>query len=221
MLVASVSLTLRPGEIVGLLGPNGAGKTTSFYLLAGIEQTESGRIILDQKDITHMSLSERSKAGLAYLAQDSSIFQGLTVEENIRCALELSNQKLEHSLEEEINAVLNKMHLTKVRDTLGKQLSGGERRRCEISRLLCCNPKYILLDEPFAGIDPISVKEAQAIISDLASSGIGVLITDHNYRELLGICTRAYFIYEGAIIIEGDEETIRAHPIVKKIYFGQ
>ncbi|MDI9347290.1 MAG: LPS export ABC transporter ATP-binding protein [Methylacidiphilales bacterium] len=221
VLVNNVSISLHPGEIVGLLGPNGAGKTTCFYLIAGIEKTENGVIRLDDTDITAMNLAQRALSGLAYLPQEASIFQSLSVEDNLRVAIELIGVTDENEITKIIGTFLEQMHLTHLAKTRGTNLSGGERRRVEIARLLCTNPKYILLDEPFAGIDPISVIETQYLIAQLSSKGIGVLITDHNYRELLSICKRVYFLYEGSILVEGNETEITSHPIVKKIYLGE
>ena len=219
-IVSGVSISLRPKEIVGLLGPNGAGKTTCFYIIAGIEKQDIGSITLNGKDISTINLSERSSYGLAYLPQESSIFRGLTVEDNLRASLELKGVNDIQKLDEEIDTYLSLMSLKRVKKTMGSQLSGGERRRVEIARLLCQEPHYLLLDEPFAGIDPISVTETQKIIKNLSELGLGILITDHSYRDLLPICERAYFLENGSITVEGNEETIVNNEAVQKNYLG-
>lgn len=218
--VKDVSLHVHRGEIVGLLGPNGAGKTTSFYMIVGLIPSDSGTITLGNQDITRQPVHARAKLGLSYLPQESSIFRKLTVAQNIMAILELRDDlsklertaKLEHLLEE--------FRITHIRDTLGMSLSGGERRRAEIARTLATDPKFILLDEPFAGIDPISVLDVKRIISHLKSRGIGVLITDHNVRDTLGICERATIVSQGTIICEGSPETILANEEVRSVYLG-
>lgn len=219
-IVKDVSMTLHPNEIVGLLGPNGAGKTTTFYLIAGIEKKDGGAILLNGDDISNLNLAERSKYGLAYLPQEKSIFQELSVEDNLRVSLELKGVTNQVAIADKIESILELMRLKRFRYTQGMFLSGGECRRTEIARLLCQDPKYLLLDEPFAGIDPISVRDTQKMIKELSSTGLGILVTDHNYRDLLSICDRTYFISEGRIVVEGDESIIRNHPIVKKMYLG-
>lgn len=218
--VKDVSLHVNRGEIVGLLGPNGAGKTTSFYMIVGLIPVDGGRITLDDHDLTPLPVHARAKQGISYLPQESSIFRKLTVAQNIMAILELRDDlskterlaKLEHLLEE--------FRITHIRDTLGMSLSGGERRRAEIARTLATDPKFILLDEPFAGIDPISVLDVKRIISHLKSRGIGVLITDHNVRDTLGICERATIVSQGKIICEGDPDTVLANEEVRQVYLG-
>jgi len=219
--VKNASLVVNAGEVVGLLGPNGAGKTTSFYMIVGLIPTDAGEITLDGKNIEHLPLHTRAKLGIGYLPQEASVFRKLCVSENIMAVLEVrrdlskaeKNDKLEHLLQE--------LHITHIRDSLGMSLSGGERRRVEIARALAADPQFILLDEPFAGVDPLSVIDIQKIIAQLQQSGIGVLITDHNVRETLGICERAYIINAGEVIAEGTPEQILTNPIVKQVYLGE
>jgi len=219
--VKGVSMEVENGEVVGLLGPNGAGKTTSFYMIAGLIPVEHGTISLGDQDITQLSMHDRAKQGLSYLAQEPSVFRKLSVQNNILAILETQpNLSLEqrHELCDQLLADFNIGHL---RDNMAMGLSGGERRRLEIARALSVKPKFILLDEPFAGVDPISVVDIQKIIKDLAERGIGILITDHNVRETLGICNRAYIINEGKLIAEGDPETILENEEVRKVYLGK
>lgn len=219
--VDQISVSVKSGEIVGLLGPNGAGKTTFFYLLVGLIQSDQGKILLDQEDITNLPIHIRAAKGIGYLPQEASIFRKLTVDENILAILEL---KKELSLEErlaELENLLREFHISHLRDHLGITLSGGERRRVEIARALAVNPRFILLDEPFAGIDPISVVDIKRIIKHLSERGIGVLITDHNVRETLNICEKAYIVNEGQIICEGPPTEVLEHPKVREVYLGE
>lgn len=219
--VNQVSLTIESGKIVGLLGPNGAGKTTCFYLLVGLIQSDQGKILLDQEDITNLPIHIRAAKGIGYLPQEPSIFRKLTVSENILAILEI---RKELSLEErlaELENLLREFHISHLRNHLGITLSGGERRRVEIARALAANPRFILLDEPFAGIDPISVVDIKRIINHLGERGIGVLITDHNVRETLNICQKAYIVNEGQIICEGSSTEILEHPKVREVYLGE
>ena len=219
--VNQISVSVKSGEIVGLLGPNGAGKTTFFYLLVGLIQSDQGKILLDQENITNLPIHIRAAKGIGYLPQEASIFRKLTVRENILAILEL---KKELSLEEritELENLLREFHISHLRDNLGITLSGGERRRVEIARALAVNPRFILLDEPFAGIDPISVVDIKRIITHLSERGIGVLITDHNVRETLNICEKAYIVNEGKIICEGSPTEILEHPKVREVYLGE
>lgn len=219
--VKSVSLTVDSGEVVGLLGPNGAGKTTSFYMIVGLVPCDQGRITLDGEDITNFPLHARARLGIGYLPQEASVFRKLSVADNLLAILqtraEMSPQQQQAKLEE----LLGELHITHIRDSLGMSLSGGERRRVEIARALATDPKFILLDEPFAGVDPISVLDIQRIISHLTERNIGVLITDHNVRETLGICHRSYIMNEGEVIAEGDPNIILRDPQVKDVYLGQ
>lgn len=219
--VNQISVSVKSGEIVGLLGPNGAGKTTFFYLLVGLIQSDQGKILLDQENITNLPIHIRAAKGIGYLPQEASIFRKLTVHDNILAILEL---KKELSLEErltELENLLREFHISHLRDNLGITLSGGERRRVEIARALAVNPRFILLDEPFAGIDPISVVDIKRIITHLSQRGIGVLITDHNVRETLNICEKAYIVNEGQIICEGSPTEILEHPKVREVYLGE
>ena len=219
--VKGVSLQIAAGESVGLLGPNGAGKTTTFYMIVGLVRPNSGSITLDGQDITKLPMHARARLGVGYLPQEASVFRKLSVKDNIYAILEsrkeLSRAKRESKLEE----LLEELHITHIRDSLGISLSGGERRRVEIARALAADPLFILLDEPFAGVDPISVIDIQKIIRQLTDRGIGVLITDHNVRETLGICNRAYILSEGQLIAEGTPETVLANEQVKKVYLGE
>ncbi len=219
--VKGVSLQIAAGESVGLLGPNGAGKTTTFYMIVGLVRPNSGSIQLDGEDITKLPMHARARLGVGYLPQEASVFRKLSVKDNIYAILEsrkdLSRAKRESKLEE----LLEELHITHIRDSLGISLSGGERRRVEIARALAADPLFILLDEPFAGVDPISVIDIQKIIRQLTDRGIGVLITDHSVRETLGICDRAYILSEGQLIAEGTPETVLANEQVKKVYLGE
>jgi len=220
-IIKDVSLSVSSGEVVGLLGPNGAGKTTCFYMIVGLVQTDKGCVTIDGKDITHFPMHGRAEAGLGYLPQEASIFRKLTVAENIYGILELRTDLTDAQKKEKLEYLLQEFHITHIRDSLGMSLSGGERRRAEIARALATDPKFILLDEPFAGVDPISVNDIQGIINHLKSLGIGVLITDHNVRETLGICDKAYIVGEGYIIAEGQSEDVLSNQKVKDIYLGE
>lgn len=218
--VIDVSLEIRSGEIVGLLGPNGAGKTTCFYMIVGLVPADRGRITIDSQDITPLPMHGRARKGIGYLPQEASVFRKLTVRDNIMAILEtrkgLSRADRDNKLEE----LLEEFHITHIRDSVGMALSGGERRRVEIARALAMEPAFILLDEPFAGVDPISVSDIKHIIRHLRDKGIGVLITDHNVRETLDICETAYIVSGGHIIASGNSETILANQQVKEVYLG-
>ena len=218
--VKGVTIEVKQGEIVGLLGPNGAGKTTSFYMIVGLVKPDSGRVFLDDKEITKVPMYKRSKMGIGYLPQEVSVFRKLSVEDNILAILQmtkLSKTKQKERLEE----LLNEFGLQHVRKNLGNKLSGGEKRRTEIARGLAINPKFILLDEPFAGVDPIAVEDIQRIVLDLQKKNIGILITDHNVQETLGIVDRAYLLFEGAILKSGTAEALADDEQVKRVYLGQ
>jgi lipopolysaccharide export system ATP-binding protein len=218
--VKGVSLEVEQGEIVGLLGPNGAGKTTSFYMITGLIKPNSGRIFLDDEEITNLPMYQRAQKGLGYLAQEASVFRTLTVEDNLMAVMEMSTLTKEER-NERLESLIEEFHLTKVRKSLGIQLSGGERRRCEIARALAIDPKFILLDEPFAGVDPIAVEDIQHIIAKLKTRNIGVVITDHNVHETLAITDRSYLLYEGVILESGSAEVLSNNPEVRKKYLGQ
>ena len=217
--VDGVSISVEQGSVVGLLGPNGAGKTTTFYMIVGIEKPDSGTVMLDGKDISAMPMYERARAGIGYLPQEASIFSKMTVEDNIMAILETTDLNASER-EAKMNALLDEFRLNHVRKSEGKALSGGERRRVEIARALATDPAFILLDEPFAGIDPIAVADIQGMIAHLAQRGIGVLITDHNVRETLSIVDKAYILAEGHILLHGDSETIANDPVARKYYLG-
>lgn len=219
--VRGASFEVRTGEVVGLLGPNGAGKTTAFYMVAGLLSCDAGAISLGGSDITALPVHRRAMLGLGYLPQEPSIFRKLSVEQNILAILELRTELGRDARKEELNRLLDEFQLHRVRKSPGASLSGGERRRVEIARTLARTPLYLLLDEPFAGIDPISVTEIQGIIAELAQRGIGVLITDHNVRETLGICNRAYILHEGAVIASGDPDALLEDPKVRSVYLGE
>ncbi|MEQ8659223.1 MAG: LPS export ABC transporter ATP-binding protein, partial [Gammaproteobacteria bacterium] len=218
--VKGVSLSVRGGEVIGLLGPNGAGKTTSFYMIVGLVASEGGSIRLDDQDLTHLPMDVRARKGLGYLPQEASVFRKLTVAQNILGVLEILPGLNAHQRQRRLDALLHEFHIEHIRDNLGMSLSGGERRRVEIARALATEPRFILLDEPFAGVDPISVGDIQRIIRHLKQIGIGVLITDHNVQETLRICDRAYIVNEGTIIAEGDAETILRDEKVRQVYLG-
>ena len=217
--VDGVSISVEQGSVVGLLGPNGAGKTTTFYMIVGIEKPDAGTVMLDGKDISAMPMYERARAGISYLPQEASIFSKMTVEDNIMAILETTDLNASER-EAKMNALLDEFRLNHVRKSEGKALSGGERRRVEIARALATDPAFILLDEPFAGIDPIAVADIQGMIAHLAQRGIGVLITDHNVRETLSIVDKAYILAEGHILLHGDSETIANDPVARKYYLG-
>jgi lipopolysaccharide export system ATP-binding protein len=218
--VKSVSLHVRGGEIVGLLGPNGAGKTTCFYMIVGLINNDSGVIRLNDKTISHLAMHQRAKLGIGYLPQEASVFRNLTVQQNILAILQLRKDLDSSARKQKLENLLEEFQIEHLRETEGISLSGGERRRVEIARALANNPEFILLDEPFAGVDPISVIEIQTIIRQLAERGIGVLITDHNVRETLGICDRAYVMGDGEVLAEGSPTHILENKIVRKIYLG-
>lgn len=217
--VDGVSFTVEQGTVVGLLGPNGAGKTTTFYMIVGLEKPDAGIVMLDGNNISHLPMYERARAGIGYLPQEASIFSKMTVEENLMAILE-TTELSEAEQEKKMEDLLQEFRLTHVRKSEGKALSGGERRRVEIARALATDPAFILLDEPFAGIDPIAVADIQAMIAHLAKRGIGILITDHNVRETLSIVDKAYILAEGHILIHGDSETIANDPVARKYYLG-
>jgi len=218
--VDGVSLRVDQGRVVGLLGPNGAGKTTTFYMIIGLERPNAGRILINGEDVTEMPMHRRSRYGLGYLPQEASVFRKLTVEENLLAILELKEDLDPVQRRRKAKKLLDELGVTHVRARLGSQLSGGERRRVEIARALAADPAFILLDEPFAGIDPIAVADIQAIIGFLRDRGIGVLITDHNVRETLSIVDYAYILNEGHVLIAGDSETIAASEVARKFYLG-
>lgn len=218
--VNDVSVQVTQGEIVGLLGPNGAGKTTSFYMIVGLIKPNEGNIWLDNKEITRLPMYERAKLGVGYLAQEASVFRTLSVEDNIKAVLEMTNlSKADQKAKTE--GLLEEFSLTHVRKNLGRVLSGGERRRTEIARALAVDPKFVLLDEPFAGVDPIAVEEIQSIVAKLKNRNIGILITDHNVNETLSITDRAYLLFEGKILKQGTAEELAADETVRRVYLGK
>ncbi|HEX2584496.1 MAG TPA: LPS export ABC transporter ATP-binding protein [Steroidobacteraceae bacterium] len=219
--VNDLSLQLSSGEVVGILGPNGAGKTTAFYMLVGLVRCDSGQIFLDDQDVSHLPIHQRAKLGLGYLPQEASVFRKLSVADNIIGVLELRKELTEEQREQRLEQLLEELHIGHIRDSMGQSLSGGERRRVEIARALAAEPRFILLDEPFAGVDPISVLDIQRIINHLSSRNIGVLITDHNVRETLGICQRAYIVSAGSLIASGTANEILANQQVREVYLGQ
>ena len=218
--VIDVSLEIRSGEIVGLLGPNGAGKTTCFYMIVGLVPADHGRITIDSRDITHLPMHGRARQGIGYLPQEASVFRKLSVRDNIMAILETRKGLSKAEREKKQEELLEEFHITHIRDSMGMALSGGERRRVEIARALAMEPAFILLDEPFAGVDPISVSDIKHIIRHLRDKGIGVLITDHNVRETLDICENAYIVSGGHIIASGNAEAILANQQVKEVYLG-
>jgi len=219
--VKNVSFHINSGEVVGLLGPNGAGKTTSFYMVVGLVETDKGNIYLDDHDLTNMAMHDRAKMGIGYLPQEASVFRKLSVTDNIMAILQ-TREDLEPSQQEiALEELLEELHITHIRHNLGMSLSGGERRRVEIARALATMPRFILLDEPFAGVDPISVLDIQSIIQHLREREIGVLITDHNVRETLKICDRGYIMNEGEVIAQGEPEVLLADKHVRKVYLGE
>jgi lipopolysaccharide export system ATP-binding protein len=223
--VRDVGLEVNSGEVVGLLGPNGAGKTTSFYMIVGLVPSEAGEIILDNENISSLPIHRRAERGLSYLPQEASVFRKLSVADNIRAVLELQKENgkplQSAQVEQRLDALLEELQITKLRNNPSQSLSGGERRRVEIARALATNPRFILLDEPFAGVDPIAVIEIQRIVSFLKARGIGVLITDHNVRETLGICDRAYIINQGSVLASGSPQEIIANESVRRVYLGE
>ena len=218
--VKDISLNVESGEIVGLLGPNGAGKTTSFYMIVGLVAADHGQIKIDQKDLTRMPIHLRSRLGISYLPQEPSIFRKLNVSQNILSIIEL-NEKSKIKQQEKLDLLLNELNIEHIRQNTAISLSGGERRRVEIARCLATNPKFILLDEPFAGIDPIAVLDIQTIIKQLSKKGIGILITDHNVRETLGICNKAYIVSQGKIFASGNPNVLIENENVREIYLGK
>jgi lipopolysaccharide export system ATP-binding protein len=216
-----LSLEVASGEVVGLLGPNGAGKTTAFYMIVGLIGCERGRIFLDDTELTDLPMHRRAQLGVGYLPQEASVFRKLSVADNIMAILETRDGLDGASRDERLESLLEELHIGHVRASLGLSLSGGERRRVEIARALAAEPRFILLDEPFAGVDPLSVIDIQRIIRHLSGRGIGVLITDHNVRETLGICGRAYIVNQGTVIASGSAEQILANPQVREVYLGQ
>lgn len=219
--VSDVSLEVSTGEVVGLLGPNGAGKTTSFYMIVGLVNSDAGKILLDDQDITCQPMHKRAQLGIGYLPQEASIFRKMTVEDNILSILELRPGLDDNQRYDKMTALLEEFHITHIQHSLGMSLSGGERRRVEIARALASEPEFILLDEPFAGVDPISVGEIKAIIKQLKNRGLGVLITDHNVRETLDVCERAYIVGSGKLMAEGSPQEILANAQVKAVYLGE
>ncbi len=219
--VLDVSLSVATGQIVGLLGPNGAGKTTCFYMIAGLIGADNGRVMIDQRDITHLPIHGRARAGIGYLPQEASVFRKLTVSDNIMAILETRKELNRKQRLAKLDALLREFHITHIKDSLGMSLSGGERRRVEIARALATEPQFILLDEPFAGVDPISVSDIKQIVRHLKDRGIGVLITDHNVRETLDICEKAYIVSEGHIIAEGTAADVLANERVREVYLGE
>ncbi len=221
VVVDAASLNVRSGEVVGLLGPNGAGKTTSFYMLVGLIHCDEGRVLLDERDLTHLPMHARARLGVSYLPQEPSVFRRLSVLDNVLAILETRRDLPRAERRAQAEALLHELHVGHLQNSLGLSLSGGERRRVEIARALATQPAFILLDEPFAGVDPLSVLDIQRIISHLCERNIGVLITDHNVRETLGICHRAYILNEGRVIAEGAPADILANQQVRQVYLGE
>ena len=219
--VQGLSLEVGSGEVVGLLGPNGAGKTTAFYMIVGLVTCDAGNIHLGERDITALSMYRRAQLGLGYLPQEASVFRRLSVEDNVMAILETRRDLERAAREQRLEELLEELRIGHVRRSLGLSLSGGERRRVEIARALAAEPKFMLLDEPFAGVDPLSVLDIQRIIRELTSRGIGVLITDHNVRETMGVCQRAYIVNQGTVIAAGNAEEILANPHVREVYLGE
>jgi lipopolysaccharide export system ATP-binding protein len=219
--VKDLSLEVASGEVVGLLGPNGAGKTTAFYMIVGLVPCDTGRILLDDRDLSRLPMHRRAQLGLGYLPQEASVFRKLTVAENIGAVLEMRRDLNRESRRGTLDSLLEELHIGHIRASIGQSLSGGERRRVEIARALAIDPHFILLDEPFAGVDPLSVLDIQRIIRHLSSRNIGVLITDHNVRETLGICSRAYIVSSGSVIAAGNADEILANREVREVYLGQ
>ena len=218
--VKDVSFEIQSGQIVGLLGPNGAGKTTSFYMVVGLVRMDKGAIHLDDKDLSNLSMHERARQGIGYLPQEASIFRKLTIGQNIMAILETRNDLNKQQRKQRLDELLEDFKITHIRDSLGMSVSGGERRRAEIARALASDPKFMLLDEPFAGVDPISVNDIKDIVKNLKDRGIGVLITDHNVRETLAICEKAYIVSEGSVIAEGTPQHILENDTVRRVYLG-
>lgn len=219
--VKDVSLHVQSGECVGLLGPNGAGKTTCFYMIVGLQACDKGAIFLDDKDITKMPMHQRARRGIGYLPQEASVFRKLTVSENILAVLQLREDLTDQAREEKLDYLLQEFHIEHLENTMGMALSGGERRRVEIARALAMEPAFILLDEPFAGVDPVSIIDIKKIIKSLCDRNIGILITDHNVRETLDICERAYIVSQGSLLFEGSPESILQNKTVRNVYLGE
>jgi lipopolysaccharide export system ATP-binding protein len=219
--VKKISFDIKSGEVVGLLGPNGAGKTTAFYMVVGLIEADKGKVMLDGNDITALPMHQRARLGVGYLPQEASIFRKLSVANNIMAILQTRDQLDRADRERILEELLEELHIGHVRNSLGMSLSGGERRRVEIARALAMEPRFILLDEPFAGVDPISILDIQRIIKHLSERGIGVLITDHNVRETLGICSRAYIVNQGTLIASGDPKTVLENQHVREVYLGE
>jgi lipopolysaccharide export system ATP-binding protein len=219
--VQDLSLEISGGEVVGLLGPNGAGKTTAFYMIVGLVRADGGAILIDGRDISALGVDRRARLGLGYLPQEASVFRRMSVANNIRAILELRPDLDRVAREERLEELLGLLHIAHVRESQGISLSGGERRRVEIARALAAEPRFMLLDEPFAGVDPLSVGDIQQIIRNLAERGIGVLITDHNVRETLGVCGRAYIVNQGTVIASGSAAQVLANPRVREVYLGE
>lgn len=219
--VESLSLQVGAGEVIGLLGPNGAGKTTAFYMIVGLVQADAGSVQLDGVDITHLPMHRRAQQGIGYLPQEASVFRRLSVADNIRAILEIRSDLNAAGRQARLEELLDELHLGRIRDGAGQALSGGERRRVEIARALAANPRFMLLDEPFAGVDPLSVIDIQRLITGLAARGIGVLITDHNVRETLGVCQRAYIVDRGTVLASGSADEILANERVREVYLGE
>jgi lipopolysaccharide export system ATP-binding protein len=220
-IITDLSLEVASGEVVGLLGPNGAGKTTAFYMIVGLVPADAGRIYLGERDLTHLAMHQRARAGVGYLPQEASVFRKLSVEDNVLAILETRADLDRSARRERLEEILSDLRIGHVRSSLGMSLSGGERRRVEIARALAAEPRFLLLDEPFAGVDPLSVIDIQRIVTELTQKGIGVLITDHNVRETLGVCGRAYIVSGGTVIATGSAEEILANPQVRDVYLGQ
>jgi lipopolysaccharide export system ATP-binding protein len=218
--ISDLSIEVESGQIVGLLGPNGAGKTTAFYMIVGLVPPDAGQVTIDERDITHLAMHQRAHAGIGYLPQEASVFRKLSVEDNVMAILE-TRPLDETARQERLEQILGELRIAHVRKSLGMALSGGERRRVEIARALAAEPRFMLLDEPFAGVDPLSVIDIQRIMTELTAKGIGVLITDHNVRETLGVCGRAYIVSGGTVIASGSSEEILANPQVREVYLGQ
>lgn len=219
--VKDVSFSVEQGQVVGLLGPNGAGKTTSFYMVVGLVNMDKGRVTLGKMDLSKYAMHERARAGIGYLPQEASIFRKLSIEDNILAILQTRKELNSSQQKQELEKLIGEFHLEHVRKSMGMSVSGGERRRCEIARALAADPKFILLDEPFAGVDPISVGDIKDVILTLKNRGIGVLITDHNVRDTLAICEKAYIVSEGSIIAEGTSEEVLGNELVKSVYLGK
>jgi lipopolysaccharide export system ATP-binding protein len=218
--ISDLSVEVESGQIVGLLGPNGAGKTTAFYMIVGLVPPDAGVVTIDDRDITHLAMHQRAQAGIGYLPQEASVFRKLSVEDNVLAILETRDLD-ETARQERLEQILAELRIAHVRKSMGMALSGGERRRVEIARALAAEPRFVLLDEPFAGVDPLSVIDIQRIMTELTAKGIGVLITDHNVRETLGVCERAYIVSGGTVIASGTSEEILANPQVREVYLGQ